>query len=414
MKAEIIAIGDEVVKGFISNTNAAYIAKRMLDVGLETFYHSAVCDEKLAIIDAIEIALKRSEIIFCIGGLGPTDDDLTKEVVCEMLGKKMIFYNEYYEEIQEYFKKTGRSTPENNKKQALFPKDAIILENDYGTAPGCILNTEENKIIILLPGPPTELIPMLENKVIPYLKNKQNLYIKTIDLVVYDIGESHLADKLGNHLGISAQLTVATYVRNSEIIVRICARGTTQEIADKIADEKNKNISECLKEHTIGYNDSEIEDNIVKYLIQNNYKIATAESCTGGLLVGTLVNCPGISSMLSESIVTYSNEAKQKYLGVRAETLQKYGAVSAQTAKEMAIGIQKQANANIGLATTGIAGPDGGSDEKPVGTVYIGIAIDNQVYTYLLTLKGTREEIRTQTVKNVLCKLYRHLYKQPM
>lgn len=401
MKSEIIAIGDEVVKGHTINSNAAYIARAVEPLGIDICYHTAVCDDEEAIKEVIIKALERSECVFVIGGLGPTKDDLTKEVVCKVLNQELICYEEILEKIQAYFKQTNRHTPNNNNKQALFPKGCFILENDFGTAPGCILFDGTRKII-LLPGPPRELKPMLQNKVIPYFANQIRDYYETLDIKMFGIGESHLAEKMEDLLGVFDNYSMATYVGNNEIIVRIRVREKNREdVATNLNILKEK-VSSRLKEYIIGYNDSQIEEYVLEQLKNRNYSIATAESCTGGLLAGTLINSSGISDLLTESIITYSNEAKMKYLDVDEETLKQHGAVSYQIAEEMARGIQKQCGADVGLSTTGIAGPGGGTLEKPVGTVYIGIAIGDKCYTYKLQLTGSRQEIRQKTVKHIL------------
>ncbi|MGL5677138.1 MAG: competence/damage-inducible protein A [Cellulosilyticaceae bacterium] len=410
MQIEIIAIGDEVVKGYTVNTNASYIAKRLQDLGMNSVRHTAVCDDEKSIKEVVEASLKRSDLLFVIGGLGPTEDDLTKEAVCGCMGKELVLYEDIFKGIQQYFAQSGRTTPLNNKKQAYFPEDAVILKNPNGTAPGCIV-TSGAKQAVLLPGPPRELIPMVENEVIPYFEQNLDGVFETIDLKVFGIGESHLAEKLGEKLGVFEQVSVATYVGNNEIIVRIRAFGKNKEEAHTQAKIIEKEISLGLKEYIIGNNHKQLEENVVELLSAYGYTIATAESCTGGLLAGTLINCSGISEWLGESIVTYSNAAKMKYLDVQEETLRLYGAVSPQTAEEMARGIKKQAGVHIGLATTGIAGPDGGTEAKPVGTVYVGLAIGEACYTYHLQLDGSRQEIRQKAVKNVLYHLYRHLQK---
>ncbi len=408
MQVEMIAVGDEVVKGYTVNSNAAYIAKRMTEYGMNTMYHTAVCDDKSAIKEAVSRALERSDIIFMIGGLGPTEDDMTKEVVCEVVGQVPVLFETHYEAIRAHFDKIGKPMVANNKKQAYFPENSFILVNENGTAPGCIIESN-GRFIVLLPGPPKELIPMLENKVIPYFADKYPFQISTTDIRVFDIGESYLAELLKDQLGVFEKYTVATYIGRFEVVVRIRAYGETREEASAINDKIKNEIESRLKENIIGYNDEGLEENVVKVLKHTGSTIACAESCTGGLLAATLINCSGISECLKESIITYSNEAKQKYLDVPEAVLVQYGAVSSQTAKAMAMGIQKQAGSRIGVATTGIAGPDGGTDAKPVGTVYIGIAIDGVCYTHHLQLSGNRQEIREKTVKHLLYKLYRYL-----
>ena len=410
MKTEIIAVGNEVVTGHVVNTNTCYIAKRLQDYSMLTNYHIAVKDIKEDIEQALACALSRSEAIFLIGGLGPTDDDLTKEVVCQYLNKPLIFNEQIYREIIDYFKRTGRTTPENNRKQACFPVDAHILKNNCGTAPGCLIE-HEGKIIILLPGPPKELIPMFENQVAPYLKQKMKGSYYSLDVKCFGIGESHLAEKVGDLLGTFNDIVVAPYVDKLDIILRICAYKPTYEAAYEAVENMKNKIEERLKPYIIGYNEDEIEEIILKILKDKQWTISTAESCTGGLLAGTLVNCSGISNYFKEGMVTYSNEAKIKYLGVKPETLEEYGAVSSQTALEMAEGIRQAAGVHIGLSTTGIAGPEGGTLEKPVGLVYIGIALPNEIYTYELRLEGTRQEVRHKAVKHTLYRLLEKLHK---
>lgn len=408
MKVEIIAVGNEIITGKTINTNASYIAKQIQDIGLTPLYHSAVVDDREHIQIALKNGLERADIIIFTGGLGPTEDDLTKEAVCEYLNRPLVLYADIWEEIKEYFAKTQRETPENNKKQACFPSDCTIIPNPNGTAPGALLKHEE-KFIIILPGPPREVNPMLDDFVIPYFRKKIEGVYNTLDIKVFGIGESHLVEIIPDLLGTFENVEVAPYIGNYEIIIRIRSFGKTQEEAKENGEEIEKKLYNRLGEYIIGYNDNKLEETILQLLIKNNYTIATAESCTGGLLAGTLVNCSGISSYFKEGIVSYSNEAKEKYLGVHKETLEQYGAVSAETAREMAEGIKKAASVDIGLSTTGIAGPDGGTVQKPVGLVYIGLAIGEECYVYELNLQGNRQVIREKTVKNSLYNLYKQL-----
>ncbi|MGL6173229.1 MAG: competence/damage-inducible protein A [Cellulosilyticaceae bacterium] len=405
MNVEIIAVGNEVVTGKTVNTNATYIAKQIQNIGLTPLYHSAVTDSKEAIQKALEIALGRARIIILTGGLGPTKDDLTKEAVCEYLKRPLTLCKGELEKIEKYFKKMNKQMPESNIKQALFPTQGEIIPNPNGTAPGLAMQ-EGEQYILLLPGPPKELQPMVEAFVLPYFKDKVEGSYYTIDIKLCGLGESHLVEIIPDLLGEFENIEVAPYVGNYEIIVRIRSFGSYFEEAKFRAEEMQKKLENRLEKYIIGYNDNQLEEQILKLLKQYNYTIATAESCTGGLLAGTLVNCSGISNYFKEGIVSYSNEAKEKYLGVRHETLTQYGAVSRQTAEEMARGAQKAANASIGLATTGIAGPEGGTKEKPVGLVYIGIAVGEACYTHELHLQGNRQTIREKTVKNVLYQLY--------
>lgn len=408
MKVEIIAIGNEIITGKTINTNASYMASKIQNIGLTPLWHTAVGDYKEAIEEALKQAIKRADVVLISGGLGPTEDDLTKETVCAYLEQALIFYKEIGEEIKAYFKKIKRPLTENNMKQAYFPKQCDIIPNPNGTAPGCILK-KKNKYVVLLPGPAKELIPMFEETVLPYFEKKVEGVYRTLDIKFFGIGESQLATELADLLGESDTLVVAPYVGNYEVIIRIRAFSSLLEQAqEKVEEIKNKIVTR-LGNYIIGYNDNNLETQVASLLKEKGYSIATAESCTGGLIAATLVNCSGISSTFSEGIVTYSNEAKCKYLKVDQKTLDSFGAVSEETAKEMAEGIRREAGADIGIATTGIAGPSGGTKEKPVGLVYIGLAMPQRTYVYKLFLQGNREAIREKTVKNVLYELYKQL-----
>ncbi|WP_069997439.1 competence/damage-inducible protein A [Cellulosilyticum sp. I15G10I2] len=408
MKAEIIAIGNEIVTGNTVNSNASYIAKQIQTLGIIPKYHSAVCDTMQDIQEVLSKSLEHADMVFVTGGLGPTDDDLTKEAICGYLGMELVIKEDICQNIQAFFNKIGRYMPECNKKQAAFPRDAYILENKNGTAPGCIL-TKDKKHIILLPGPPKEMKPMLDGYVLPYFKEKLNCAYHTIDIKLFGIGESEMAERIAHLLGETEYVSVAPYVGDYEVIVRITAYGSNEKQAIETTEKIKNSVCECLGEYVIGYNQDTLENVILELMKKHQYTIATVESCTGGMIASTLVNCSGISAYFKEGFITYSNEAKKKYAGVLEETLITYGAVSEQTAKEMAEGIRLRTKADIGLSATGIAGPDGGTSEKPVGRVYIGIAFPDRTYVYELNLNGTRQVIREKTVKNLLFQLYRNL-----
>lgn len=405
MKAEIIAVGNEIITGNTINTNAAYIAKAMLQVGIRVCYHSAVGDYAKDIHNALKIALERVDVVIFIGGLGPTEDDLTKETVSAFCNKELILDQETSKKIEEHFSKRKMEMPTSNYKQALFPEKAYILKNDNGTAPGCTFMYDD-KYIVLLPGPPKELIPMIEHRLIPYFKNISKDHYYTIDTKLWGIGESLAAKKLAHVLGEYENYSVAPYVNNTELIIRTIAHSEDINEAIELAEKIKGEITSCLNEYVIGYNDKSIEDSILELLDKHQYTIATVESCTGGMLASSLVNCSGISKYFSEGIITYSNEAKMKYVKVSKETLDKYGAVSEQTAKEMAEGIKEVTRSHIGLSTTGIAGPTGATKDKPVGLVYIGIALPDKTHVFELHLTGSRENIRQATVRNILYRLY--------
>lgn len=408
MNVEIIAVGNEVVSGYTINTNASYLAQEVQKIGMKPTYISAVCDDSEAISRTLQQAMERSEVILLTGGLGPTPDDLTKETVCQTLGMPVKIIPEELEIIKAKFVKLGKEMSDNNVKQAAFPQEAVILPNDCGTAPGCMIEVNHT-IIVLLPGPPKEMKQMFECYVMPVLKKKATLHYAHLDIKCFGIGEGEVAARIEPFLGVHGQMNVATYINAGEVIVRLTAYGASEQEAKSAIDEMKTKVEACLEAFIFGYNEERLEEKIVNLLLEKQYTISTVESCTGGLIAATLINCSGVSTCLKESVVTYSNEAKMAYVNVKKETLDRVGAVSEETAREMAEGIKHRANADIGLSSTGIAGPGGGTPLKPVGLVYIGIAMKGQTEVFKLQLNGTRQEIRERTVKNILFQLYKKL-----
>lgn len=409
MKVEIITVGNEVVYGYTINTNASYLAKEVQAIGMMPTYVTSICDDEQAIINATHLALSRADVILFTGGLGPTPDDLTKEAVCKALQLPLEVHEASMKRLKAYFKNIGRKMTPNNEKQVAFPKVATILPNDCGTAPGCMIQ-QDGKYLFLLPGPPNEMKTMFSQYAIPYLEKVSQIFNVHLDIKCMGIGESELATLIEPYLLTpQEEVVVATYVSNGEVIVRLTAYHRDKEKA-KVQIEKVKGeIERCLKPYIIGYNEETLEENIVQLLLTQNLRVATAESCTGGLIAATLVNCSGVSKCFNEGMITYSNEVKQAYLQVQEETLKQKGAVSEETAREMAEGIRKKAQVDIGLSSTGIAGPEGGTKEKPVGLVYIGIATKEETQVFKLNLRGNRNEIRQRTVKQILFHLYKKL-----
>jgi nicotinamide-nucleotide amidase len=410
MKAEIMAVGTELLLGDIVNTNAQYIARELAALGVTVYHHTVVGDNEERILEAFEQAFKRADIVITTGGLGPTKDDLTKEVAASYFKKELVLHEESSKIIQEYFIRTGREYTKSNEKQAYFPADAIILKNNNGTAPGCIIE-KANKAIICLPGPPREMIPMFKEGVVPYLGRFSEGLLVSRFLRILGIGESHLAEKISDILEGQTNPTVAPYAKDIDVTLRITARAKDEEEAARLIGPVEVQIRDRLGEDVYGVGDTTIEEVVGDMLVSKNLTIATAESCTGGLLAGRLINYPGISASFLEGIVTYSNEAKINRLGVRQETLERFGAVSEETAREMAEGIVRAAGTDVGISVTGIAGPGGGTPEKPVGLVYVGLNIRGQVQVKRLNLAGSRERIRLRTVIGALDWLRRELMK---
>lgn len=405
MNGEIIAVGTELLLGNIVNTNAQFLSEELSNLGINVYYQTVVGDNRERLEKTIKEALSRADLLILTGGLGPTDDDLTKETVAHLLGLEMYLHEESKEVIESYLKK---KVSESNLKQAYIPEGAVVLKNDHGTAPGIIIEKDE-KIVVLLPGPPREMAPMFTEKVKPFLEEKSPYVMRSRILRLFGIGESSVGDTVKD-LMQNDNPTVAPYAKDNETILRVTAMAKSNEEADSLNEEMIKKIDERLGEYIYSHNDTQLKTVCAKKLIEKNVTIAAAESCTAGLFTATLAEFPGISSILKESVVTYSNEAKEKYLGVKHETLEKYGAVSAETAKEMAEGIKATAKSDIGISITGLAGPDGGTPEKPIGLVYIGLATEDGTKTFELKLIGReRNKIRHAAVMNALSVVNRSL-----
>ena len=408
MKAELISVGTELLLGDIINTNAQYIARRLADIGIFVYYQTVVGDNPQRLKEAYDIAFKRSELVITTGGLGPTKDDLTKEIAARYFNRKLLLDMDSLQKIETFFKNTNRTMTENNRKQALFPEGSKILPNPNGTAPGCIIK-EGKKIIIMLPGPPKEMAPMFEASVMPYLEQFQDCVLVSKVLRVLGLGESLMEDKIKDIIDSQTNPTIAPYAKEGEATLRITARGRDKKEAEVIMAPVEKKIRDRLGDNIYGVGNTSIDEVVAKELIKRKLTIALAESCTGGLLAYRLVRNPGVSAVLIEGDVTYSNDAKMRRLNVKKETLDKFGAVSEQTALEMVQGIVKSSNADIGISVTGIAGPEGGTAEKPVGLVYVGLYIKGKTMVRKFNFPGNREKIQNRTVMNALDWLRREL-----
>jgi competence/damage-inducible protein CinA C-terminal domain len=408
MKAEILSVGTELLLGDILNTNARYIARRLADVGIFVYYQSVVGDNPERLKGALKLAFSRADLVITTGGLGPTNDDLTKEIAAEYFGKKLVLHEPSLKKIEEYFAMSRRPMTESNRKQAYFPEGAVIFPNNHGTAPGCIID-EDGRIIVLLPGPPREMEPMFEGQVIPYLQRYSKGALVSRVLRVAGIGESLMTEKVRDLIDAQSNPTIAPYAKEGEAILRITASGMDKEECERLIEPVEEKLRERLRDNVYGIDDDTLENAVARIIMHRNMTVSTAESCTGGLLAGRLINCAGISSVFLEGAVTYSNEAKMKRLNVSEDTLRKFGAVSAETAGEMARGIAVAAGTDIGISTTGIAGPDGGTEQKPVGLVYVGLYIKGNVKTIELRLTGDRQHIRNLTVIRALDFLRREL-----
>ena len=394
MTAEIICVGTELLLGNIVNTNAAFLSEKLAYLGINCYFQTVVGDNRDRLLSVINTALSRADILIFSGGLGPTEDGLTKETVAEALGKKLIRDKKAEQEIADYFALRGRIPTDNNWKQADVIEGCEILYNKNGTAPG-IFVSEGEKTVILLPGPPLELKSMFTDSVMPKLQQKcgQVFYSQTVKIV--GPGESSVETQILDMLDTQDNPTIAPYAKTGEVHLRVTARAKDE----KEAREKTAPVVEELYRrfgNAVYTTDADetLEMALTKLLMKKKYTMTTAESCTGGMIAARMVNAPGVSAVLKSGFITYANEAKEELLGVSHDTLEKFGAVSRETAEEMAEGAVKAAHTDAAVAVTGIAGPDGGTKEKPVGLVYIGVNVRGNVEVREYHFSGSRQKIR--------------------
>ncbi|MGI6731207.1 MAG: competence/damage-inducible protein A [Anaerovoracaceae bacterium] len=377
MKSAILSVGTELLFGQITNTNSVYLSQQLNMLGIDVMYHYTVGDNPKRLGEMIQMAFKDCDLIITTGGLGPTQDDLTKEIVAEALDDKLVLNQDVLDGIEAYFKKLKRNMSENNKKQAYFPSRAQILDNDSGTAPGFSLE-KDGKTIICLPGPPREMERMFQRKVRPFLEEKSNTTIYYQVLRTFGIGESDLETALESLINSQSDPTLAPYAKEGECSLRIASKRETLDEAKDAVESMIEEVKQVVGKYIFSYHDEDLHEVVAKKLMEKNITISSAESCTGGLFAQTLTEVPGISAVFDRGLVTYSNKAKMEELGVNYETLEKYGAVSRETAIEMAEGLKKVTNSRLCISVTGIAGPDGGTEDKRVGLVYICVIFDDK------------------------------------
>lgn len=393
MTCEIIAVGTELLLGQIANTDAQYISRRLNEYGISVLYHTAVGDNPDRIKEAISIASQRCNIVILSGGLGPTVDDITKEILCEFLSLPLVLHQPSYEHLKAYFDSTHRAMTENNVKQVCFPEAATILPNDCGTAPGMLIETEHNTFAAL-PGPPKELEMMFDKYLLPLLAAKGKHVIQSRVLRMTGIGESAMENKVRDILDAQTNPTVAPLLGVGDVTLRITASADTEQEAAALIAPMEEKLRERLSDYIYGVDNDTPESVLVQLLQEKHLKIATAESCTGGMISSRITNVPGASEIFERGFVTYSNSAKVSLLGVEPDILQQYGAVSEQTARQMAEGVLSRTGADVAIGVTGIAGPGGGSPEKPIGLVYIAVATRKKCVVSKHNFTGSRDKVR--------------------
>jgi len=409
LRAEIISVGTELLLGQIVDTNAVYLSRVLAECGVDLLNRTTVGDNFDRIRDTIRLALERADVAITIGGLGPTEDDLTKEAAAEALGVELVLDEESERRIRAFFEARGLPMPERNLKQALMPAGGKVLRNDVGTAPGAIFEAG-GKAVITLPGPPAELIPMVERDVVPYLRAKagSTSVIRSRVLKIAELGESAVEEKVRDLLG-GENPTVAPLAHTGEVHLRITAKASSEKQAFEMIADVESRLRERLGDLVFGSDDETLELVVVRHLIERGLRLALAESCTGGLMSKRITNVPGCSEIYMGAVVSYSNLAKSRMLGVPEESLAKYGAVSAQVAKAMALGARTAFEADIGMGITGIAGPGGGTQTKPVGLVYIALSAEGEEFAKEYRFVGNRDMIRERSAQAALAMLRRYI-----
>lgn len=409
MKTALLTVGTEILFGQIVNTNAAFLSQELNNLGYDVMYHYSVGDNPKRLEDLIHFAFHDCDMVITTGGLGPTQDDLTKEVIAKAMGDEIVQNEQCLKDLLGKYEEMGRHMSENNLKQANMPSKAIPLPNDQGTAPGFWLE-KDGKIIIAMPGPPREMTNMFKKQVKPRLEKMQDSVIYYKILRAFDLGESKMETVLLPLINGQTDPTIATYAKEGECSLRIASKRATLEEAKEAVSHMEAKVLDIIGNFVYSCNDEELIDVVGKMLIEKNISVSCAESCTGGLFAGTLTDIPGISSIFDRGIVTYSNRAKIEELGVKAETLDKFGAVSEETACEMSAGLQKKTGSDLCISVTGIAGPGGGTEEKPVGLVYIGIAYEGKVTAVKSQYRDvSRRWNRDYAVLNMLWQIYKRI-----
>jgi competence/damage-inducible protein CinA-like protein len=409
LNAEIIAIGSEMLTPFRVDTNSLWLTERLNSMGIEVKLKTIVGDDESRLEETIRDALRRSEIIISTGGLGPTEDDITRKIFARVLKRRLILHDEILERIRARFARRNVPMPEINARQALVMEGAEILYNNNGTAPGMLL-TEEDCTVVMLPGPPREMKPIFKDSVAPILKQRAGeLYIVRRNLSIFGLTESR-TDELAAPIYTKYKNPSTTILfKDGQIELHLTAQARRPADAEILLDEVAGQLEEVLGEYIFSRRDETLEEVVGELLKWRGYTLATAESCTGGLLAGRITDVPGSSDYFLEGVVSYSNDAKVDLLGVPKAWIKRHGAVSEEVANAMAKGIRRHAKSTFGIGITGIAGPGGGSEEKPVGLVYIALADDTTSVARKFVFTGDRQFIRTLSVNAALDMIRRRI-----
>lgn len=410
MIVELVTTGSELLLGQIVNTNAAYMAKRLNALGFDVVYQTTVGDNRARMREALEHALTRADLVITSGGLGPTRGDITKEVSAEVFGRELSLDEACAEHIRAHFARVQRTMTENNLRQAMIPAGAHVFMNHAGTAPGIALE-QDGRIIVNLPGPPSEMKDMFERSLKPYLEERYGFDSVIVSRVLdtFGIGESQLETEIQDLILAQHNPTLALLVRPTGVIIRITAKAATREAAAPLIAAVEQEIRRRVGAYIYAIDDAPLEEIVGQQLLAHQQTIACAESCTGGLLTSRLTDVPGSSEYVMGSVVSYTNEVKAGLLGVDRETLRTLGAVSEPVARQMAEGVRRCIGTSLGVGITGIAGPGGGSAEKPVGLVYIAVAGEKGTIVKKNLFTGTRRQIKFRTTQTALDMVHHYL-----
>ena len=407
---EILSVGTELLLGNIANTDAQMLYQGLSELGLNVFWHTVVGDNPQRAREAVALAKQRADVIITTGGLGPTCDDLTKNVLAEAFGKKLVFDEGSAERIRSYFTRTGRPMTDNNLQQAMLPEGCTILENDWGTAPGCAFEAE-GVHVIMLPGPPSECRPMFQYRAKPYLLSLSEGVIASHTIKLFGIGESAMEAQLRDQMNAMSNPTLAPYAKEGECELRVTAKAATSEEAQALLKPTVEQVKKLFHDKVYGVDVPSLEYVVLEALRTKGLTLGTAESCTGGLIAKRLTDIPGASQAFQGGIVSYTNEIKETLLGVPAHMLDRYGAVSREVAAAMAEGARKALNCDIALSSTGVAGPDQDDRGNEVGTMFVAIATTRGTHVRALNLgpRPMRERLRTQTASHAFDLARRYL-----
>lgn len=413
MKAEIISVGTELLLGHTVNTDAAYVAQELSALGVDLLHAHIVGDNAGRLEAALQEALERSDLVITTGGLGPTDDDLTKETVARVADAPLVEHADSLRRLKEYF--GDRPMSANQRKQAFLPRNSMAFPNAVGTAPGCAVPVAKGKFVLLLPGPPSELLPMLRDSVVPFLQQRTNEAIASFMVRTFGIGEGAAAERIADLTG-GANPTAATYATEGEMFVRVTAKAVDAASAASLGAPLVEAVRRRLGDVVYGVNVPSLESVVVPELIRRKLSLTTAESCTGGLLAKRITDQPGASAVFGVGLVTYADTAKTRLLDVPEELLRAHGAVSPEVARSLAANARERYNSAFGIGITGVAGPDGGTPEKPVGLVYIALSDEKETRLRVMRPQGRylgRDWTRRRAASHALDLLRRRLFGLP-